>query len=133
MRTKLTPKQEKFCNNIAKGMNPSEAYRDAYKPQTTNINTIKGAAQRELRKSYISTTIQEKQLKNQQEVVYTARDSFNSLLYAQQMAEEQKNLPAWLKAEELKGKLLGLYTEKIKAEVESKSVQIIFDTRVKGI
>lgn len=130
-RRKLTPKQEKFCQEIAKGVNPSQAYINAYNPQNANKSTIKTNA------SHLYTnllpTIQEKQLKNQQELVYTARDSFNSLLYAQQMAEEQKNLPAWLKAEELKGKLLGLYTEKIKAEVESKSVQIIFDTRVKGI
>ena len=26
----LTPKQEQFCQNIVKGMNQSDAYRDAY-------------------------------------------------------------------------------------------------------
>jgi phage terminase small subunit len=44
MSKDLTAKQQKFCNNIAlKGMNQSDAYRDAYnaenmKPETINVN-----------------------------------------------------------------------------------------------
>lgn len=132
-RKKLTPKQEKFCQEIAKGVNPSQAYINAYNPVNFSKKEISVEAQKSLKNPKISLAIQEKQLKNQQELVYTARDSFNSLLYAQQMAEEQKNVQAWLKAEELKGKLLGLYTERIKAEVEGKIVQVVFNTDFKGL
>ena len=40
-RKKLTPKQEKFCQNIVKGSNPAQAYREAYNPPTANNNKKK--------------------------------------------------------------------------------------------
>lgn len=133
MGKKLTPKEQIFCNQIVKGVNPSQAYINAYKPTNQNKNTIATQAQKILRKPHIVPIIEQGRKEIQQEIVYTAKDSFNSLLYAQQMAEEQKNVQAWLKAEELKGKLLGLYTERIKAEVEGKIVQVVFNTDFKGL
>ena len=37
---KLTPKQEKFCQNIAKSMTFSEAYKKAYNPPTMSQDSI---------------------------------------------------------------------------------------------
>lgn len=123
-RKKLTPKQQKFVDNIVSGKNPSEAYRDAYNTETTNPITIKTSAQKILRKPYISTTIEEKKAKIEEELIYTAKDSFLNLSFAQEKAIEQGNMNAYLKAEELKGKLLGLYTEK--KDIELKGQQTIF-------
>lgn len=123
-RKKLTPKQQKFVDNIVSGKNPSEAYKDAYNTETTNPITIKTSAQKILRKPYISTTIEEKKAKIEEELIYTAKDSFLNLSFAQEKAIEQGNMNAYLKAEELKGKLLGLYTEK--KDIELKGQQTIF-------
>lgn len=123
-RKKLTPKQEKFVEGIVSGKNPSEAYREAYDTETTNPVTIKTSAQKILRKPYIATTIQEKKAKIEEELIYTAKDSFLNLNFAQEKAIESGNIQAYLKAEELKGKLLGLYTEK--RDIEVKGQQTIF-------
>lgn len=123
-RKKLTPKQEKFVEGIVSGKNPSEAYKEAYDTETTNPVTIKTSAQKILRKPYIATTIQEKKAKIEEELIYTAKDSFLNLNFAQEKAIESGNIQAYLKAEELKGKLLGLYTEK--RDIEVKGQQTIF-------
>lgn len=149
MGKKLTPKQQKFCNEIIKGKNPSAAYISAYNPKNQNKETIAVHACHLMKNANILPIIQEKQKEIQQEVVYTAKDSFNKICEIQKMALETKrhiatadgdvvtvdepDLRAALEAEKMKGKLLGLYTEKIKAEVESKVVQVVFHSEFKGL
>lgn len=120
---KLTPKQEKFVEGIVSGKNPSEAYRQAYKNNMTP-KEISIDAQHQLKKPNIALAIEEKRKQQQEELIYTAKDSFLNLNFAQEKAIEQGNMNAYLKAEELKGKLLGLYTEK--KDIELKGQQTIF-------
>lgn len=121
---KLTPKQEKFCQNIAKGMTGAEAYKKAYNPPTMSKNSIWVEANRTSNVPIVSLRIKELQKQAEEEVKYTARDSFLNLEFAQSQALEQGNMAAYLKAEELKGKLLGLYTEK--RDIDIKGQQTIF-------
>ncbi len=121
---KLTPKQQKFVDNIVSGKNPSEAYRDSYNPPNMSKESMKVEAQKTLKLPNISQTIEEKKAKIEQELIYTAKDSFLNLNFAQEKAIEQGNIQAYLKAEELKGKLLGLYTEK--RDIDIKGQQTIF-------
>lgn len=123
-RKKLTPKQEKFVEGIISGKNPSEAYKSAYNPTNMSKESIKVEAQKYLKKPNISLTIQQKKAKIEEELIYTAKDSFLNLEMAQSQALEQGNIQAYLKAEELKGKLLGLYTEK--RDIDIKGQQTIF-------
>lgn len=123
-RKKLTPKQQKFVDNIVSGKNPSEAYIKAYDTEDCSKETIKVNAQKLLKKTNIALTIQEHNNQVQEELIYTAKDSFLNLSFAQEKAIEQGNMNAYLKAEELKGKLLGLYTEK--KDIELKGQQTIF-------
>ncbi len=120
---KLTPKQQKFVDNIVSGKNPSEAYRQAYNTSANN-NTIAKEAQNILKNPNIAPIIEQKKAKIEQELIYTAKDSFLNLNFAQEKAIEQGNIQAYLKAEELKGKLLGLYTEK--RDIDIKGQQTIF-------
>ena len=120
---KLTPKQQKFVDNIVSGKNPSEAYKSAYKNNMTP-KEISIDAQHQLKKPNIALAIEEKRKKQQEELIYTAKDSFLNLELAQSQALEQGNIQAYLKAEELKGKLLGLYTEK--RDIDIKGQQTIF-------
>lgn len=120
---KLTPKQEKFVEGIVSGKNPSEAYRQAYNTSANN-NTIAKEAQNILKNPNIAPIIEQKKAKIEEELIYTAKDSFLNLNFAQDKAIEQGNIQAYLKAEELKGKLLGLYTEK--RDIDIKGQQTIF-------
>ena len=120
---KLTPKQQKFVEGIVSGKNPSEAYRQAYNTSANN-NTIAKEAQNILKNPNITPIIEQKKAKIEQELIYTAKDSFLNLELAQSQALEQGNIQAYLKAEELKGKLLGLYTEK--RDIDIKGQQTIF-------
>lgn len=120
---KLTPKQEKFVEGIVSGKNPSEAYRQAYNTSANN-NTIAKEAQKILKNPNITPIIEQKKAKIEEELIYTAKDSFLNLNFAQEKAIESGNIQAYLKAEELKGKLLGLYTEK--RDIEVKGQQTIF-------
>lgn len=121
---KLTPKQSKFVDNIVSGMNPSEAYKKAYNPPSSNKKTIAENASHLMNHTKILPIIEQKKAKIEEELKYTAKDSFVNLSYAQDKALEQGNIQAYLKAEELKGKLLGLYTEK--RDIEVKGQQTIF-------
>ena len=122
-RKKLTPKQNKFVDNIVKGMNPSEAYKQAY-PTKQTPKEISVDAQKKLKSPNISLAIQQRKAQIEEELKYTAKDSFLNLEMAQSQALEQGNIQAYLKAEELKGKLLGLYTEK--RDIDIKGQQTIF-------
>ena len=121
---KLTPKQQKFVDNIVSGKNPSEAYKEAYNTENSSKETIKVNAQKLLTDTNISLTIEQKKAKIEEELIYTAKDSFLNLNFAQEKAIEQGNIQAYLKAEELKGNLLGLYTEK--RDIDIKGQQTIF-------
>lgn len=129
---KLTPKQQKFVDNIISGKNPSEAYKDAYKNNMTP-KEISIEAQHQLKNTSISLAIEEHKNKVKEKLVYTAEDSFKNLEFAQSKAMEQLNIQAYLKAEELKGRLLGLYTEKKEVDVNAKSIQVVFDEKCKGL
>ena len=122
-RKKLTPKQNKFVDNIVKGMNPSEAYKKAY-PTKQTPKEISVDAQKKLKSPNISLAIQQRKAQIEEELKYTAKDSFLNLELAQSEALNQGNIQAYLKAEELKGKLLGLYTEK--RDIDIKGQQTIF-------
>ena len=130
---KLTPKQQSFVNNIISGKNPSEAYIDSYKPQKATKETIKVEAQKMLNKPNIALTIKEHHDKMKQELKYTVKDSFLNLEMAQSQALEQGNINAYLKAEELKGKLVGLYTERKDIDVKGQNIQIVFSDKCKKL
>lgn len=130
---KLTPKQEKFVEGIVSGKNPSEAYKSAYNPQTTNENTIRVQANKTLKVPNVYLQIEERRKQQQEEVNYTVRDNFNELDIGAKAAMSEGNLSAYIKAVELKGKLVGLYTEKKEVDVGVKAIQVIFDEKCKGL
>lgn len=124
---KLTPKENKFVNEICSGVNPSQAYINAYNPQRASKNTIKSQAQKILNKPYISHTIDEIRKEQQKEINYTVQDNFNELDIGAKAAMSEGNLAAYIKAIELKGKLLGFFTDKKDVEVKSAGIVLHFD------
>lgn len=108
----LTAKQEKFCQNIAKGMNQSDAYREAYNTAKGKDKTVWENASRLMSDSKVTARIEELRAETTEEIKYTVEDSFRKLSEIQVLAMKNKKLTEAIKAEELKGKLKGLYVEK---------------------
>ena len=111
----LTPKQEKFCQCIIKGMNQSDAYREAYNTKNTKDETLWSNASRLMNDSKVVARLDELKKNIEKELVYSAIESFSKLKEIQELALAngvKPDLTNALKAEELKGKLAGLYVEK---------------------
>jgi len=108
----LTPKQEIFCQNIAKGMNQADAYRNAFNLDTAKPESVYVMASRLLKNVKVKLRLDELRGSIVKELNYTAKESFDKLTKIQEMALKGKRLNEALKAEELKGKLCGLYVER---------------------
>jgi phage terminase small subunit len=76
----LTPKQEKFAQNVAKGMSLSDAYRSSYDASKSNKQTVNQRAHEINGKSEIAARI--KQLKEQlsERQLWSREDSIKKLI-----------------------------------------------------
>ena len=116
----LTPKQEKFCQGVAKGLTYSDAYREAYNASKMKPESVNRLATKLMKDIKITSRVAELKEKTIGDIKHTIEDSFNNLRKAQELAMSRKNslgeanpdLTNFIKAEELKGKLKGLYVEK---------------------
>jgi phage terminase small subunit len=116
MTKKLTLKQEKFCQEyIINGGNGTGAYRVAYDCSKMKENTINNNAHLLLNRSEITARLQELQKPLIEKFNYTVQESLKKLIEIQNIAlnNERPDLTNAIRTEELKGKLLGLYTDKI--------------------
>lgn len=111
-RRMLTAKQEKFCQGVAKGLNYSDAYREAYNAGKMKPETVNRTAAELMDNRKIITRIDELRAEITEEIKYTVEDSFRKLSEIQALAMKNKKLSDAIKAEELKGKLKGFYVEK---------------------
>lgn len=143
----LTPKQELFVSEILKGKNYTEAYNVAYTPKKQKPETINRNAYSVFYNTKIQTRIKQLRAKIEQKLIYTATQSFNKLNEMQEKAlelkrkiyikdvsipfeEETPDLKSAIKAEELKGKLAQLYTDK--SEVNHSGIIVLnFDSEDK--
>lgn len=121
---KLTLKQEKFVQEyLSNGGNATQAYKIAYDSNNMTDKTINENASRMLSNSKIKARLNEYQEETKNRVLYTAEQSFKKLDEILSLAlcpdgeDGRLNLQAALKAEELKGRLVGLYTEHVEAKV----------------
>lgn len=126
----LTAKQEKFCQGVAKGLSYSEAYREAYNANKMSEKTIWENASRLAKNSRVTARLEELRSKIEEELIYSAKESFNKLKELQDKAELNGNINAAIKAEELKGKLVNLYKEK--EQNVSVSVNVMPAVKVDG-
>ena len=120
----LTPKQERFCQCIVKGMSQTDAYKEAFDTLKMKEETIWSNASRLIKNSKVIARVEELKKGIEKELVYSALESFNKLKEIQELALAngvKPDLTNALKAEELKGKLAGLYVDKkdITANIDS--------------
>lgn len=133
MVVKLTIKQENFCQEYLLNGNATQAYKNAYNCSKMKDTTINNNSYMLLQNSEIIARLKELQQPLQEKFSYTVEDSFKNFLKVQELAlQKQKfdsngemindpDLTNYIKAEELKGKLLGLYKEQIDISGELKT------------
>lgn len=89
--SKLTPKQEEFARNVAKGMPQVDAYRDAYDVTSDNKNTHRVKAYDLSRQSNVSAMIADLKRRSEEGVVWTRQMAMTALLDTYHMAKDQNH------------------------------------------
>lgn len=109
----LTPKQETFALAVASGKTQSDAYREAFKVRpTTKPETVNQQASRLMADRNISARVEELRKPIAHKVQITLESHIERLKELSDMAIEQGQMAAAIKAEELCGKAVGIYVEK---------------------
>lgn len=108
----LTPKQEKFCQNIVKGMSQADAYRDAYNTENMKDETVWSASCRLMNDCKVTARVKELTEITVKDIKYEIEDCFRETDEILQLAKMTDNLQIMLKAVEQKGKLKGLFKDK---------------------
>ena len=112
----LNERQKKFVREYIKTNNATQSAISAGYSKKTAYSM----GQRLLKNVEIKERLEKEQKKNIEKFEFTVEMSYKNLVKAQELALQRKNplgvsnpdLPSFIKAEELKGKLCGLYIEK---------------------
>ena len=115
---KLTPKQEQFCELIAKGETQNQAYKKVYGCKGSNNNTIYNNAYKLMNQDNIKRRLAELKQIAETDIKYTKEDSFNRLCEMQKQAEQNNDINSMVRIEEMKGKLFGLYNNKVSVKAD---------------
>jgi phage terminase small subunit len=105
----LTPKQEKFCQGIVKGLSQADAYRDAYNCENMSDDAIYREASLLMGIPKISQRVNELRAEVTQEIKFTVADALKEFNEAQENLRLQNNWVGFGKITTEKAKLLGLY------------------------
>jgi len=111
---KLTSKQEKFAQCVASGMTQADAYRNSFDVRpTTKSESIIEKASFLMAQVNIKSRVAELRAPIVEKVGITLENHIAELQSLKQLAREAGNYAAAIKAEELRGKVCGLYVEKV--------------------
>jgi len=121
-RGRVTAKQRLFASLIVQGLSPREAYRKAYNCLTANESTIATSANRLMNDPKVSVLLQSSLDKQEINLVNDAvaarRHVMEELLTH---AKEMKSEGSKLKALEMIGRAVGMFTDKLETKVEEVS------------
>jgi phage terminase small subunit len=115
----LTPKQEVFVQNIIKGMSQADAYRSAYSTKNMSDKTIHEAASRLMADSKVSARVKELREQITAKTIMTAQKRLEWL--TEQIASDEVDVNAKLKAIDIMNKMQGEYVQKIAADVQTET------------
>ena len=117
MKEKLTAKQEKFIQNIIKGMSQRQAYKAAFKPENMSDKTIDEKACKLFNEDKIQTRYDELLKELETEAVMTAIEK--RLLLKQMALDKDNSINDRLKALDIDNKMAGEYITKVEADVNA--------------
>lgn len=117
MKKNLTPQQEAFIKNYVSGQTASEAVKNSYDTKKQTSLQIAQKAQSLLNNEFIKQEIEKRREKNSLFLNYSSEKSFNKIKEIQTLCLEKKDFTNALKAEEMAGKLAGLFKQNDGAQV----------------
>lgn len=109
---KLTAKQDAACIAFVKGMNQGDAYRSAYDTSKMKPATINRAATELFANPIIAARVAELRAPVVKDARITLEDHIAELADLKKGAKDAGQFSAAIKAEELRGKVSGIYIEK---------------------
>ena len=121
---RLTPKMQLFVNAILSGMTKVEAYKSAYNVRTDNVSTVMGNINKLLKDKRINSLLGSLDESLKEKVIDDAvktRRFVMERLHAKVL--NAKTESAELKALELMGKAVAMFTDNVEQSVKQVSVQ----------
>jgi phage terminase small subunit len=115
MKDKLTPKQEKFIQNIIKGMSQRQAYRDAFNPDNTSDKTVDEKACRLFNEDKIQARYSDLIKELEKEAIMTALEKRK--LLKELALDKENSVNDRLKALDIDNKMAGEYITKVEAGI----------------
>ena len=121
----LTPKQEKFIQNIVKGMSQRQAYKDAYNAENMKDETIDSEASILFNDQKISERYKELIKQLEDETLMTAIEKRRML---REMAVNKENsVTDRIKAIDTDNKMTGEYVTKVEGDIGIVSINVKLD------
>ena len=110
---KLLAKQEAFCLAYIETGNASEAYRMSYNASNMKPETVNRKAAEMMDNGKITARLEQLRAPVRERAQITLESHLERLNHLSLMAEQAEQYSAAIKAEESRGKVAGLYVEKI--------------------
>jgi len=128
MPTKLTAKQEKFCQELVKGATQTDAYKAAYNAKNMQPEVIHVEACTLAKDHKIAIRIEELKKPIQKKFTKTVTD----LLQEIEDLKEDDDKKLSLDCIKEQGKMLGYYVNKIETKIEISDMSKILDSMEDG-
>lgn len=125
---KLTAKQEAFCLAYIETNNASEAYRRAYNSKNMKPETINKRSSELIQDGAITGRLEQLRAPVRDRAQITLESHLERLNHLSLMAEQAEQYSAAIKAEESRGKVAGLYVEKVDHTTNGKDMVPTFSS-----
>ena len=122
----LTQKQESFCAEYVKCGNAAEAYRSAYKCENMKPESVWSLASRLMSNVKVMSRVQELRDAAAKEAQVTLEGHLEDLKRLRDQSVEAGQFSAAITAEISRGKAVGLYTDKVQADVKQDVRVVLF-------
>lgn len=123
-KRRLTPRMEVFVNHLLAGDTATEAYKKAYNVTSTNPASVLATANKLMKDHRIATLLEALSGEYRRKVIENAvitREHVMSELFKH--AQQAKQEGTKLKALELMGRAVGMFTDKVEQKVEEISTE----------
>ena len=121
----LTAKQEKFVQNLVKGMTQRQAYKDAYDAENMQDNSIDTEAWKLTQNPEIAQRYNELIQETVDETVLTVKEKRR--MYKEFATDGKLSMTDRLKAMDQDSKLAGEYTTKVEGNLDITTIKITLD------
>lgn len=128
MSTKLTAKEENFCQAIADGMTQADAYRTAYNAENMADKTIWEKASGLMAKEKVKARVAELKSALSEKLLWSREMSVKGLITAYNVAREAKQSTGMTAAIKELNNMHG-YNEPKKIELKSSVIEVVRATR----